>query len=89
MADVHHVIDQEHQPGGDADHDTDPAIGLWNHDERQDGRHDDRHSHRGVVALEEGGVAFRAGLTWPMLYCRGEVHGLDRARPAGAQMPGL
>ena len=26
MAGVHHVVDQEHQPGNHADHDADPAI---------------------------------------------------------------
>src|SRR5580693_5776957 len=82
MTDMHQVVDQEHQPGGDADHDADPAIGLWRDDERQDGRHDDRQLHPGVEALQEGGVAFRAGLAPPMLCFRGDIHGLDRARPA-------
>ena len=64
MADVHYVVDSEHQPGADADHNSDPIIGFWSDDERQDGRHDDRQAHRGVEGLEEGGVAFRAGLAW-------------------------
>ena len=36
-------------------------MGLWNDDERQDGRHDDRQSHPGVEAPNEGGIAFGAG----------------------------
>ena len=28
MADAHYVVDSEHQPGGNADHDTDPAMDL-------------------------------------------------------------
>ena len=88
MANVHDVVDDEHQPGGDADHGTHPAMGLRGDDERQDSRHDDRQAHRGLEALEEGGVAFGAGPTRPMLYFSGDSHGPDRARAARAQLPG-
>lgn len=88
MPGVHDIVDHEHQPGGDADHGTDPVMGFRGDDERQDGRHDDRQSHPGVEALQEGGVACRAGLARPVLYLSGDIHGLDRARAAGAQMPG-
>lgn len=86
MADAHYVVDSGHQPGGDADHDTDPAMGLRDDDERQDGRHDDRQSHPGVETLEEGGVTSERGLARPMLRFRGDIHSLGRARAAGARM---
>jgi hypothetical protein len=79
-AEVYHVVDHEHQPGGDADDDVDQASGPRDDDERQDGRHDDRQLHPGVVALHEDGIAVRARLAWPMLCFRGNVHDLDRVR---------
>ena len=63
MASVHHVVDQEHQPGDHADHHADPAIGLGNNYQRQDRRHHDRHSHPPAEALQKGGIALRARLT--------------------------
>jgi hypothetical protein len=83
IAGVHHVIGQEHQPGDDADHHADPAAGPGNDHQRQDGRHDDRQVHHGVEALEESGIALRAGLARLLSCFRSGIHRPDRARPAG------
>ncbi len=71
MKDVHYVVDQKHQPGGDADHGTNPAMGLWSDDERLDGRRDDRQSHPGVEALDEGGVRVPSGAGSAGALCQG------------------
>ena len=61
--------------------------GLGNDHQRQDRGDDDRQLHPAVEARKKRTIAFRAGLTRPMLRCRGGIHGLRWCQIAWVYTP--